>query len=122
MIRERALICGFAFAVILGSSLFRCRFVLPDLCHAGYGSRYFFPLQLLTLWLLFEAVAGKRPPARLALAVLGLALAVNVPRLRETAMPDNHWADYVAKMRAGEAVEVPINPPGWKLILPARPP
>jgi hypothetical protein len=48
-------------------------------------------------------------------------LAVNLPRLREPALPDNHWELYAAKIRAGEEVIVPINP-GWTISFPARQP
>jgi hypothetical protein len=50
-------------------------------------------------------------------------LVVNVPRLRESALQDFRWKEYAAKIRAGEAVEIPLNPGGvepWILRLPGR--
>lgn len=111
-----------AFALLLASSLYRVRFGLPDLCHAGFGSRYFFPLQLIVAWLvLVAATDGRRWPARGA-ALVGLwSLAINFPRLHEPALIDFHWPDYAVKLRAGEAVAVPINPgPPWVIPFPAK--
>jgi hypothetical protein len=50
-------------------------------------------------------------------------LVANVPRLREPGLQDFRWGDYAPKIRAGEAVEIPINPGGvepWIVRLPAR--
>ncbi len=119
---ERAWL-GVAFALLLFASLYRCRFTLPELCHAGFGSRYFFPLQLLVLWLLLTAV--RVPPrwlGRGAAAMVIWSTAINLPRLREAGLTDLHWADYTAKLRAGEAVAIPVNPGGdaWMVRLGAK--
>jgi hypothetical protein len=110
-----------AFALLLAGSLYRVRFALPDLCHSGFGSRYFFPLQLIVLWLVLTAtIDARRWVARSAWLVAVWALAINLPRLREHPLADFHWADYAAKIRAGEAVEAPINPgPPWIIPFPA---
>ena len=115
---------GIAFLVVLASALYRCRLVLPDLCHAVYGNRYFYFPQLILLWLLIAyAVEVGRWKSWGATALLLWMLVVNVPRLRESALQDFRWKDYAAKIRAGEAVEIPLNPGGaepWILRLPAR--
>jgi hypothetical protein len=84
--------------------------------YAGY------PIQLIVLWLLLAATADHR--RWMSLTVWGVVLwtlALNVPRLREPALEDRHWADYAARIRAGEAVDVPINPgPQWTLRFHAR--
>jgi hypothetical protein len=117
---------GIAFVLVLASALYRCRLVLPDLCHAVYGNRYFYFPQLMLLWLLIAfAVETRRWKSWGATALLLWMLAVNVPRLREPALPDMRWKEYAAKIRAGEAVEIPLNPGGiepWILRLPARKP
>jgi hypothetical protein len=51
---------------------------------------------------------------------MGVMLITNIPRLSYEALTDLHWNDYAARMRAGEAVVVPINPTGWTIPLPAR--
>jgi hypothetical protein len=114
---------GGAFLVLLAASLHRCRHVLPDLCHAGFGARYFFPLQLIVLWLLAAlAVTGPRWASRCAAALLLWALAVNLPRLREPGLADLDWRGQAGKIRTGEAVAIPTNPGGepWFVRLPAR--
>ncbi len=110
-----------SFGALLAASLFRCRFVLLPLCHATFGSRYFFLPQLVLLWLLAPLLRDARPwLARSATVLLLWMLAVNVPRLRESGLPDLHWPEHAAKLRAGAAVTVPINP-GWSFTVPARP-
>ncbi|MES2693514.1 MAG: hypothetical protein V4773_08580 [Verrucomicrobiota bacterium] len=111
---------GCAFFALLAASLFRCRYVLPDLCHATYGSRYFFPTQLIFIWLLAAVTADhRRGFARTAACGLLWILAVNTPRLHESALEDNHWTDHAAKLRTGEGVTVPINP-GWSFTVSPR--
>jgi len=115
---------GIAFGLVLASALYRCRLVLPDLCHAGYGSRYFYFPQLMVLWLLIAcAVEARRWKSWGATALILWMLVVNVPRLRESALQDFRWKEYAARIRAGEAVEIPLNPGGvepWILRLPGR--
>jgi hypothetical protein len=113
-----------AFLLVLASALYRCRLVLPDLCHAVYGARYFYFPQLIVLWLLLAlAVERRRWLSRAAAVLLVWILAVNIPRLREPTLPDMRWVDYAARIRAGQAVEIPTNPGGvepWIVRLPAR--
>jgi hypothetical protein len=115
-----------AFLLVLAGTLYRCRLVLYDLCHAVYGARYFYFPQLIVLWLLLAlAVDRRRWLSRGAAVLLFWILAVNIRRLREPGLPDMHWADYAARIRAGEAVEIPTNPGGvepWIVRLPARKP
>jgi hypothetical protein len=117
---------GIAFLLVLGAALYRCRLVLPDLCHAVYGNRYFYLPQLIVLWLLLALAAERRRwLSRGAAVVLLWMLAVNIPRLREPGLPDMRWGDYAPFIRAGRAVEIPTNPGGvepWIVRLPARKP
>jgi hypothetical protein len=110
-----------AFLLLLAASLYRCRWVLADLQNPVYGSRYFFPLQMILLWTVTGALgAGSRLWRWLGLGLLAWILVVNVHRLREPALSDLRWADYAERIHAGEAVVVPINPGGWTIPLPAR--
>lgn len=111
-----------AFVVLLAASVLRCRNVLPGLCHFSFGSRYFFAPQLIFLWLLATlATDSRRWLARTATVALLWMVAVNLPRLHENALVDQHWAVHAAKLRAGEAVTIPINPTDWSFTVPARP-
>jgi hypothetical protein len=115
-----------AFLFVLASALYRCRFVLPDLCHAVYGNRYFYLPQLIVLWLLIDlALERRRWLSRGASVLLLWMLVANIPRLREPGLPDMRWADYAPQIRRGEAVAIPTNPGGvepWIVRLPARKP
>lgn len=115
---ERVWLVLGAGAVLL-SSLYRCRYVLPDLANAGYGSRYFFPLQLTAMWLvLATAWDERRALAWFALATALWSVAVNAPRLRESALPDLEWSEYAGKIARGESVSIPIHPAPWTINLP----
>lgn len=110
------------FAVLLAASLYRCRWVLPQLQHPGYGARYFFPLQLVLIWLVSSTLQDShRPSRRFAVALLLVALGMNAGRLREASLTNFHWADFAPRVRAGEAVVIPINPAGWTITLPGKP-
>lgn len=109
-----------AFVLLLVSSVFRVRHNLPDLCHSGFGSRYFYTPQLLVIWLLLGAAMDQRRWIKWSAgAVIFWALAVNGPRLRENPLTDYHWADVARKLRAGEETDVHVNP-DWTIHFPAR--
>lgn len=113
---ERRLL-GLAFAGLLAVGLYRCRDVLPALLH-GAGSRYFFPLQLILLWLgLAAALEARRWRAVAAWTLIIVVAAANLPRWREPAFADLHWAEYAARIRRGESVTVRINP-DWTFAVP----
>jgi hypothetical protein len=110
-----------ACVLLLGATVYRCRFVGDVILSVGLGARYFFPLQLLVLWLLLDLWRRSRLlPARLLAVLLGWIAVVNVIRLREPALIDQHWATYAERIRTGEAVVVPINPDGWAMTLPEK--
>lgn len=119
--RAERLVLAAVFALLLASTLYRGRLTLPSLCHFAFGSRYFYPLQLILVWLLLLlAIDAPRRAGRTAAVVLVWMLAINVPRLREGPMPDQHWANYVPQLRAGEAVTIPVNPAPWAVPFPAQ--
>lgn len=120
--QQTQIMLSVAFMLLLAASLYRCRWVLPDLQNPGYGSRYFFPLQMILLWTVASALGGaSRIWHWIGLGVFAWSLVVNVHRLREPALGDFRWADYAERIHDGEAVVVPINPGGWTIPLPARP-
>jgi hypothetical protein len=120
-VRLQRIWAGLAFIAVLAASLYRCRFVLPGLTLIGFGARYFFPLQMLLVWLLISVFQSKLRGHRMAAgSIIAIMLIANLPRLRYGALPDLHWSDYAAKIRAGEKVLVPINPAGWTIPVPAK--
>jgi hypothetical protein len=118
--RTERLWIGLAFLALLTGSIFRCWHSMPALCQPGAADRYVYPLEVTGAWLLLAWVHdGSRATRRVAFCAILVALAVNLPRLVFSPLPDKHWADYAPKLRAGEAVTIPINP-GWDLPFPER--
>lgn len=117
---ERLLLAA-AFLALLVIVWYRCRYVISAVVH-GAGSRYVFPLQLIGLWLLVAAARATDNVwvARVAGIALFAALALNLPRLREPPLHDLRWAEYAARIRAGERVAARINPDGWEFTVPGR--
>ena len=110
-----------ALVLVLGASLFRTRWTLHEYIMPHSNSRYVFVPQLLSIWLLGTLACQRGRAAKAALWVALWGLAVNAPRLRESAYPDLQWSRFTEQIRAGEGARIPINPPGWILTLPARP-
>jgi hypothetical protein len=117
--RERAVL-GIVFAAALAGSLYRTRHSLPQYFQPHSMSRYVYVPQLAAIWLLLSSAARGGRAGRVAAALAVLGFLANVPRYREPAYEDMHWGRYAPLIRAGEAVTVPINPPGWTMPLPAR--
>jgi hypothetical protein len=104
--------------LMLGATLYRMRYALPETLHGGFGSRYFYAPQLIVLWLLIALLADPRRLVRTGGALLlVLALVTNVRRLEEPALVDQHWSEYVEKIRNHEFVIVPLSPDGWHMTL-----
>jgi hypothetical protein len=107
------LFLGLAFGALLTSTLYRCWHSLPAISALGAAARYFYPVQLLVLWLLLACGhSGTRVPRLVTAAIAAWMVAINVPRMREPPVPDMRWGDYVPKLRAGEEVTISINPGG----------
>ena len=119
-VRPQRRLLGTAFFVLLLGALYRTRYTLDEYFLPLAHARYVFLPQLIALWLLLSAVGQKGLSGRLASLLCIWALLVNLPRLREPAYIDMDWKKYEPAIRAGEAVVVPINPPGWIMPLPAR--
>jgi hypothetical protein len=111
---------GLAFFFVLGGTLYRASngyflFFTPET-----RARYVYIPQLLALWLLIANAVQSGRAARTCAYLCVWALLVNLPRLREPAYANLHWTDYAGRIRAGEAVTVPVNPKGFTVELPAR--
>jgi hypothetical protein len=119
--REVRALLGLAFGAFLAGALLRTRYALGVYFEPLGDGRYVYLPQLLALWLLLLAAAEKGRLGRVATVLAILALVVNAPRLREPAFADLHWERYAPKIRSGERVVIPTNPPGWFMPLPARP-
>ncbi len=112
---------GLAFVGLCIVSLYRCRELLPQLLNPGLGGRYFFPLQLLAIWLLITLAHAAKPWARRAGGALLLgALAINFDRLKEPPLIDFDWQYYAAQIRNGEEVIVSTNPVNWEFTVPGH--
>ncbi len=118
--REARIVMAIVLVALLAAALYRCRHDWETLRLPGFGARYFFPMQLIVLWLIL-ATACDRPRwvARSAAAAFVWIVAVNVPRLHESVLPDHDWASAAAKIRTGKEVSIAINPDPWQFTLPA---
>ncbi len=65
--------------MLIVSTIYRTRTILGLMSLAGIGSRYFYPAQLIVLWLLLAACADGVRRARLVAILLGLSLIANFP-------------------------------------------
>jgi hypothetical protein len=120
-LRPVNIVLGLVFAAVLASAFVRTRHALGLYFVAHADSRYVYIPQLIAIWLLISAAVEGGKISGICAALALWALAVNIPRLREDAYVDLRWDVYADRMRAGEAVTVPTNPPGWYMHLPARP-
>lgn len=115
--RGERILLALACAFLLASTLWRCRYVLPPLRTIGFGARYFFPQQLIVLWLLMAAAWDTRKwVARGAVVVALWVVAVNVPRMREPKLDDLKWVEHARRARAEAEAKIPVHP-GWTMTL-----
>jgi hypothetical protein len=121
MIRAERAMLGLAFFGLVAGTLYRTRHTLDGYFIPLSHARYVFIPQLIAIWLLLAAVGERGRAGRIAALVCAWALLVNIPRYREPAYVDLHWSRYEPRIRAGQPVVVPTNPPGWYMPLPARP-
>jgi hypothetical protein len=120
-IRTERSMLGLAFFGMVAGTLYRTRHALDGYFIPLSHARYVFIPQLIAIWLLLAAVGERGRAGRIAALVCAWALLVNIPRYREPAYVDLHWSRYEPRIRAGQPVVVPTNPPGGYMPLPARP-
>ena len=119
--RDPRLMLALAFAGLLASTWLRCWHSMPALCVPGNATRYVFAMQLVFAWLVLAGVRDPRRAVRIScIGLLGWALVINLTRLRLPPAPDQNWASYAPKLRAGEEVTIPINPAGWNFTFPEQ--
>jgi hypothetical protein len=87
------------------------------------GPRYFYGARVLLAWLFLTLAAGAFPRALRAVGVvcvaawlLSAAAAFRIPPLH-----DLHWGRYAPAVRAGRAIDIPVNPVPWMYHYPGRP-
>lgn len=118
--REERIMLAIAAAGLLLATIARCKHDWNTLRIPGFGARYFFPIQLIVLWLVLSSMHdSRRWVARLSSAAFVWIVVINVPRLHERPLTDLKWPTYAEKIRAGGEVVVPINPVPWTFTLPA---
>jgi hypothetical protein len=110
-----------ALFVLLAASIFRFKNVLAAVVAPAEIARYFFLPQVIFVWLLVEETCMSLVRRTLALALL-LAFIVNtLTCFRAKPLVDFNWAESVDKIRHGDNVMVPVNPPGWFFQYPGKP-
>lgn len=119
--RDLRLILLFAGGLVLAAAIYKFRFDLNQLRSAHNGDRYFYIPKLLLLWFfIFELGSPETWRHRLSSLFLSVCLLASVSGYRAKPLVDYHWQNYVADIRAGREVAVPINPPSWKIHFKAR--
>jgi hypothetical protein len=118
--RQERLVLGLIFAVVVASVLCRVRHSLGMFFTPHTRARYVFVPQLVAIWLLLLTAVQTGRAARICAILAAWGLLVNIPTYREAAYLDMNWASYAARIREGEEVNAPINPPGWILKIPQR--
>ncbi len=112
--RERASLAAVG-TVWVGLGLLRGQEFAALLLQPGLGARYFYPGQLLVLWLGLSAFGALGPRGRkVCWLACGAFLGSNATRWREAPLADLDWPGVAAALRAGRPVEARINP-DWRL-------
>jgi hypothetical protein len=114
-------------AVFLLAGLFGCYaklwHFLEVLIPFDNGDRYFFAPKVLVWWLAAYAVFGLPLPKTVrwtavgALLVLLLKYASWTDQFARPPLADLDWKRYVPAIESGQPVTIPINPPGWSIVL-----
>ncbi|MEP7042435.1 MAG: hypothetical protein ABI843_05200 [Dokdonella sp.] len=92
----------------------------------GYGDRYFLLFKVTFWWLFAIALARALPQRRAGSAglVAGVLLCCNAALMADSLtrkpLADLEWESYARRIDRGEAVDVPINPPPWRIQVPAE--
>jgi len=110
-----------AFGIALAASVYRFKNVLFIFTTPEHIARYFFPTQMLFVWLLLEET--KAGPARRTVAhiLLFAFFATSITLFRVEPLWDYQWGKSVELIKQGHNVAVPVNPPGWYFQYPGTP-
>jgi len=109
------LLAGFVKSVSLGGNA----------VDFNYCDTYFFALAIfewLVLWRIISVFPRGNPAASslIIVSVLGSCAIVYPHWHIRPALPDMDWAQYASRIEAGEAVDVPVYPPPWRVHIPER--
>ena len=102
-----------AFGIALAASIYRFKYVLIIFTTPEHIARYFFPTQMLFIWILLEETTAGLARRVIAYILLLAFLATSISLFRVEPLWNYHWQKSVEQIRRGENVSVPINPPGW---------
>lgn len=127
--QRTALVAIAAFVALqLAAAAHKCASDQPEqLLSFGFGDRYFLLFKVTFWWLVAIAIARVAPskagylPTAALVVLLGGNAAMMPGALQRQPYQDMNWADYAKRIDAGEGVDVPINPPSWRIHVPARP-
>lgn len=119
--RELRLVLLLSGGLIICAAIYKFRFELNLLQSVHNGDRYFYIPKLLLLWFfIFELGSPETWRRRLSGIFLSVCLIASISGYRAKPMVDYHWQNYMADIRAGREVVVPINPPGWNIHFKSR--
>jgi hypothetical protein len=110
-----------AFGIALAASVYRFKNVLFIFTTPEHIARYFFPTQMLFIWLLLEETTAGLARRTVAYILLFAFLSTSLTLFRVEPLWDYDWKKCVAQIRQGENVAVPVNPPGWYFQYPGKP-
>jgi len=110
-----------AFGIALAASLYRFKNVLFIFTTPEHIARYFFPTQMLFIWLLLEETTASLARRTIAYILLFAFLFTSISLFRVAPLWNYDWKKSVEQIRQGENVVVPINPPGWYFQYLGRP-
>jgi hypothetical protein len=115
-------VLGVAALAFFAAAIFRCRGDLAALAPGMNGDRYFFLPKLLIVWLVVQELADAERWRRcVGAAAVVVILGATTSAWRYERYTDLHWHHWADRIRAGEAVTVPVNPAGFTFHCPARP-
>ena len=109
-----------AAALIVAGVLYKFRGDLGQIRPIGNGDRYFYLPKVILLWSLVCELNGGGWRRWLSGALLSLSLLISTTGFQAAANVDYHWPRFAARIRVGDPVTVPINPPGWTMSFPRR--
>jgi hypothetical protein len=97
------------------------RHLPPDLLMPiGGGDRYFYIPHVLVVWMLLDTLLTGRLASVPAGALVAAAISGSSHSWHKPSLPLWDWKTDALKVDHGEAVKIPINPPGWTIELPSK--
>lgn len=110
-----------AFGIALAASIYRFKNVLFIFTTPEHIARYFFPTQMLFIWLLTEETTAGLIRRRIAHILIFAFFTTSLTLFRVEPLWDYQWQKEVARIKQGHDVAVPVNPPGWYFQYPGAP-